>query len=174
VGVFVDADYATVMRTVDACRLTVVQLHGRESPELVGRVRKQGITVIKALFVDGRPSPARAADYPAHAFLVECAHGPLPGGNAMAWRYESVKADDRIRPLILAGGLSPETVSRAIEQARPDAVDVSSGVEQRPGVKSMDKVREFLSIVGRYRCASGWTGRSVFKPTHADVTEATG
>jgi phosphoribosylanthranilate isomerase len=130
--------------------------------------------VIKALFVDGRPSPDLAADYPAHAFLVECAHGPLPGGNAMAWRYESVKADDRIRPLILAGGLSPETVSRAIEQARPDAVDVSSGVEQRPGVKSMDKVREFLSIVGRYRCASGWTGRSVFKPTHADVTEATG
>ncbi len=174
VGVFVDADYATVMRTVDTCRLTAVQLHGRESPRLVRRIRKQGIRVIKALFIDGRPSPDRAADYPASAFLVECARGPLPGGNAMTWRYESVRAYGRIRPLILAGGLSPETVSRAIEQADPDAVDVSSGVEQRPGVKSMEKVGEFLSIVNRYRCTSGWANQSIFRPPRTDITGATG
>ena len=177
VGVFVDADYETVMRTVEACGLTAVQLHGRESPRQVRRIRKQGIRVIKALFVNGRPAPDRAADYPAHAFLVECAQGPLPGGNAMAWHYESIQsipAYDRIRPLILAGGLSLETVSYAIEQARPDAVDVSSGVEQRPGVKSMDKVWKFLAVVSRYRCTPGESGGSIFRPTRTDIIGATG
>jgi len=174
VGVFVDADYETVMQAVEACGLAAVQLHGRESPRMVRRIRKQGIRVIKAVFVNGRPAPDRAAGYPAHAFLVECARGPLPGGNAMTWHYESVRAYGRVRPLILAGGLSSETVSCAIEQARPDAVDISSGVEQRPGIKSMEKIRTFLSIVSRYRYRTAGSGSPVFGPVRTGITEVTG
>lgn len=147
VGVFVNATFTAIMKVVDTCHLSAVQLHGQESPHLINRLRAEGVNVIKALFVDGRPSPERAADYRASAFLVECAQGPLPGGNAVIWNYASVKKYNSIRPLILAGGLSLQTVSQAIETTGPDAVDVSSGVESRPGIKAMDKVSAFIRLV---------------------------
>jgi len=169
VGVFVNAGYTTIMKAVDTCHLTAVQLHGQESPDLVTRLRQRGIPVTKALFIDGRPPATRATDYPASAFLLECAKGPLPGGNAMAWRYETVSVYDRTRPLILAGGLSPDTVARAIEQARPDAVDVSSGVETSPGVKSMASVRDFIATV-RAQCLPDHIPRTVFGPVRTGTT----
>lgn len=147
VGVFVNATFTAIIKIVDTCHLSAVQLHGQESPLLINRLQAEGVNVIKALFVDGRPSPQRAADYPASAFLVECAQGPLPGGNAAIWNYASVKKYDSIRPLILAGGLTLQNVSQAIETAEPDAVDVSSGVESRPGIKAMDKVSAFIALV---------------------------
>ncbi|NLI33487.1 MAG: phosphoribosylanthranilate isomerase, partial [Deltaproteobacteria bacterium] len=81
------------------------------------------------------------------AYLVECAGGPLPGGNAMIWDWSAANSLARTVPIVLAGGLNAENVSRAIEQAAPDAVDVSSGVESAPGSKDMGKVRDFLQVI---------------------------
>jgi phosphoribosylanthranilate isomerase len=78
---------------------------------------------------------------------VECSKGPLPGGNALEWNWGAAQAFGRACPLILAGGLSPENVSRAVSSALPLAVDVSSGVEASPGRKDLKRVSAFIDAV---------------------------
>lgn len=147
VGVFVDAGFDAIMETVGACGLRGVQLHGAESPELVDRLRGQGLVVIKALFANRKPLLAHAKRYNPSAFLAECAGGPLPGGNAKAWNWSEAKALGAEHPLVLAGGLDPENVCEAIAAAGPAVVDVSSGVEASPGRKDPEKVRRFIQAL---------------------------
>jgi phosphoribosylanthranilate isomerase len=160
VGVFVNASFREIMRKVEACFLTAVQLHGQESPELVQRLRNQGLLVIKGLFVKGDPHIDGAGRYNATAFLVECGQGKLPGGNAMAWNWGAALEFGERHPLILAGGLNPENVSMAVASANPLAVDVSSGVEIAPGDKDLKKVTAFIDAVRLP--SSGAPHRTVF------------
>jgi phosphoribosylanthranilate isomerase/indole-3-glycerol phosphate synthase/phosphoribosylanthranilate isomerase len=153
VGVFVNESFATIMAKVERCGLRAVQLHGQESVELVDSLQKQGLLVIKAIFVNGAPSLARIGSYRASAYLVECAGGRLPGGNALAWDWSSAAGISEKQPVILAGGLSPENVSQALQEALPDAIDVSSGVESAPGRKDMDKVKRLLGAVASTDCS---------------------
>ena len=147
VGVFVDEPFEGVMATASQAGLTAVQLHGNESPEVVERLRREGLFVIKTLFADGAPTFDDAPRYPASAFLVECGKGPLPGGNAYAWEWSSAVAFGGHYPLILAGGLDPKNAAQAVRAASPDAVDVSSGVEAGPGRKNIRKVEQFIAAV---------------------------
>ncbi|MDF1591756.1 MAG: phosphoribosylanthranilate isomerase [Desulfobacterales bacterium] len=147
VGVFVNETYLHIMQKVERCGLTVVQLHGQESPELVHEILNKNIPVIKALFTAGVPSFSDAQKYRASAFLVECGSGILPGGNALTWDWQQARKISETYPLILAGGLSPDNVSQAIAACRPAAVDVSSGVEKAPGIKDLTKVKAFLDSV---------------------------
>jgi len=152
VGVFVNETYADIMRKVDRCGLTAVQLHGREPPELVEKLLNEPIAVIKALFASGTPSLADAKNYRPSAFLAECGTGVLPGGNALTWDWQQARKISDAYPVILAGGLSPENVLAAIAAGRPAAVDVSSGVEKAPGIKDLTKVKAFIGDV--FGCAS--------------------
>lgn len=148
VGVFVNASYETIMERVGFCGLSCVQLHGAESPELVTRLRRQGLIVIKALFGSKTPGLDTAPLYSAaSALLAECGSGVLPGGNAEAWNWSGARPVARHGPLVLAGGLSPGNVSDAVLAAMPDAADVSSGVEASPGIKDMKKVAAFITTV---------------------------
>ena len=149
VGVFVDASFSTIMARVKHCGLGAVQLHGRESEQLVSRLAAEGLPVIKALWMDGYPSLKHAAGYPAAAFLVEGRRGKLPGGNAIEWNWRVAAGLDKSFPLIVAGGLTPENVMQAAEQSKASALDVSSGVELRPGCKDLDRVRAFLTQTAR-------------------------
>lgn len=166
VGVFVDEDFSGVMRKVERCGLTAVQLHGRETPELVARLRREKLLVIKALFIHRPPHVEQAADYAAGAFLVEYGRGTLPGGTARAWDWGRLGAFSGHAPLILAGGLSSANVGQAIRAVRPDAVDVSSNVESAPGQKDLVKVKAFVAAVAatRHELESdpGKTPRRVF------------
>jgi phosphoribosylanthranilate isomerase len=160
VGVFVDEAFPTIMQKVKDCGLTAVQLHGKEPPEIVDRLIDEGVRVFKALFANASPGLAEAGRYAATAYLVECAGGALPGGNAMTWDWGMARELARGYPTILAGGLTPFNVEEAILQACPDAVDVSSGVEGAPGRKDLQKVGLFLKRVRDLGGAGG--GRSVF------------
>lgn len=147
VGVFVNESLDTVVETVFACGLTAVQLHGQEPPEHVDMLREKEIPVIKCLYVKSRPGINEARRYNASAFLVECSAGVLPGGNAMTWDWSAAREFGSKYPTVLAGGLSPQNVARAIEAARPDAVDASSALESAPGRKDTKKVRDFVYAV---------------------------
>jgi len=147
VGVFVDESYSSIMQKVEKCGINAVQLHGNEPPRLAGDLLKENITVIKALFYSKKPAFEDAVNYEASAFLAECGKGVLPGGNALSWDWEKAKSISGKYPLILAGGLTPENVSRAVSLSLPDAVDISSGVESAPGIKDIEKVKLFIGRV---------------------------
>ena len=144
VGLFVDQGYDAIMRHVERCHLTAVQLHGSESPDLVTKLRARGLRVVKALFQSRDPLFSRASAYSADGFLLECGKGRMPGGNAEIWDWQAAANMASQVPVVLAGGLNPENVGAAIGQALPDAVDVSSGVESAPGVKNHAKIRMFV------------------------------
>ncbi|MDI6687390.1 MAG: phosphoribosylanthranilate isomerase [Desulfobacterales bacterium] len=151
VGVFVNETFDNIMQKVNYCHLDCVQLHGMESPELVSRLVQENIFVIKALFVEGRPSLDEAENYRASAYLVECGKGILPGGNALQWDWGKAYGFGKQHPFILAGGLGHENICRAATESAPDAVDVSSGVESCPGRKDYSKVKSFIDAL--YQCS---------------------
>jgi phosphoribosylanthranilate isomerase len=162
VGVFVDQPFAEIANRANRCGLTAVQLHGRESPTLVRRLRESGLTVVKALFHERAPFVEEASRYDASAFLLEWGRGRLPGGNARSWNWGLAAEFGSLRPLILAGGLTPGNVARAVALGRPAAVDVSSGVESTPGVKDLRKVDAFVAEVNNCKIADQCTGRRIF------------
>ena len=160
VGVFVDESYDTIMHLADYCSLQAVQLHGQESPALVRRLRSRHLTVIKALFQSRPPYFKDTEAYEASSFLLECGGGRLPGGNAESWQWQTASSVDRSKPVILAGGLTPENVATAILSGLPDAVDVSSGVESSPGRKQITRINEFSAAVAE--AGNGMTTRRIF------------
>lgn len=151
VGVFVDERFESILEMAAFCGLDAVQLHGHEPPEKVERLRREGLLVIKALFIRRPPGLADASAYRPSGFLVECGAGTLPGGNAQTWAWSEARPLADRHPLILAGGLGPENVAQAVEQAQPDAVDLSSGVEAAPGVKDLRKVAALMAAVRQCR-----------------------
>jgi len=151
-GVFVNESYSFIMERVKKCNLKAVQLHGREPPELVEKLAKKNLIVIKALFAVKKPDLSCASLYSAASFnLVECGRGVLPGGNAETWDYRLSCRINSKTPLMLAGGLTPDNIGRAICLARPAAVDLSSGVEKAHGVKDIKKVQSFIQQVKYYQ-----------------------
>jgi phosphoribosylanthranilate isomerase len=147
VGVFVNPSLSFVMERVKNCCLDLVQLHGQETCEFINALKKEKINVIKTLFTDSIPSLDDADKYRVQSYLVECGKGKLPGGNARDWDFKLSKKFGKKYPLVLAGGLSPQNIEKAIADSCPDAVDVSSGVEYKPGRKDISKVRKFIKTV---------------------------
>ncbi|MCU0588730.1 MAG: phosphoribosylanthranilate isomerase [Syntrophobacteraceae bacterium] len=161
VGVFVNEPLASILLKVELCGLRGVQLHGEEPPELVASLGAEGLVVLKTFFVNGRPSLDVADRYPRAACLVESTGGPLPGGNALSWNWAAARDLAARRKTVLAGGLHAGNVTDAIDAARPDAVDVSSGVEVSPGFKDLAKVERFI-LRTRQGARSGRPLRPVF------------
>lgn len=147
VGLFVDAEPALIRATLAEARLDTVQLHGDELPE-VGRCLRGQVRVIQAFRVRGPEIVQRLAEYrdACDAWLLDAYVPGSSGGTGARFDWNlAVQARDLGHPLILAGGLKPENIAEAVQQVRPFAVDVSSGVEASPGLKSPEKVRRFVA-----------------------------
>jgi phosphoribosylanthranilate isomerase len=157
IGVFVNESFDVIMQKVHSCKLTGIQLHGLETPELVDRLIKENLFVIKCLFLKKKPNISDVSFYKASAYLIECGKGKLPGGNAMTWNWAQAYDFGKKNPFILAGGLDPTNVVQAINQCFPDAVDVSSGVEISPGKKDIEKLKAFIKAI------HGFSGRNILK-----------
>jgi phosphoribosylanthranilate isomerase len=155
VGLFVDPSDAAIAAVLAAVPLDVIQLHGEETPARCAAVKARfGLPVMKALGIAVREDLAQLAAYaPAvDRFLLDAKAppgAPLPGGNAAPFDW-SVLAGARVpRPWLLAGGLTPENVKRAIAVAGAPGVDVSSGVEVARGVKDPALIRRFVAAARR-------------------------
>lgn len=147
VGVFVDEPTERVLTMAQAAGVTLVQLHGRELPRAVSALRERYL-VIKAFQVRSDFVPARLARYAdAAAFLLDGFRVGLLGGTGQTFDWRLASASKRYGPVILAGGLTPENVARAIAEVEPFAIDVSSGVEARPGKKDARKIRALMRAV---------------------------
>lgn len=145
VGVFVDEKPELVREVVNKCGLGWAQLHGKETPEMVSALVKEGIKVIKAFRLRDRDSLAEMEDYRATAYLLDAYVPGQPGGTGQTFDWTLVKDVRGRGPVFLAGGLTPANVARAIHVARPWGVDVAGGVESAPGRKDHDAVRAFLA-----------------------------
>lgn len=149
VGVFVDESHQNVSRTLDFCGLEYAQLHGSESPTMVKALKKEGFKVIKAFRVRDETFLNRLGHYVPDALLLDTFVPGRPGGTGHRFDWElAVRAKEYGR-VVLAGGLTPDNVAEAIAAVQPWAVDVSSGVEEKPGKKDPDKTKRFLHAVKR-------------------------
>lgn len=142
VGVFVDATLSFVLEAVEAARLDAVQLHGDEPAEYAAELRHH-VQVVRAVSFNPATTPDAYSHYPADALLLD---GAVPGsGVPFAWTDAAAwRAQPR---LVLAGGLTPDNVAAAVAALRPYAVDVASGVEISPGVKSEQLISAFMLAV---------------------------
>ncbi len=148
--VLVNPDNSTVME-VAALSPDWIQLHGPETPHRVEAIRDEaGIAIIKAISIGSADDVASVVHFAevADRLLLD-AKAPKgadrSGGNGITFDWTLLKALDPALGFMLSGGLTPDTVADAIRQVRPLGVDVSSGVETAPGVKSAELIRSFTA-----------------------------
>jgi phosphoribosylanthranilate isomerase len=153
VGLFVDPTDAELDRVLARVPLGMIQLHGSETPARVAAVKAR--TGLKAMKVLGIAVPkdviaAKAYEGAADRLLFDAKPPPgatRPGGNALAFDWALVRAYAGPLPWGLAGGLTKANVAAAIAASGATMLDVSSGVESRPGIKSPAKIRAFMAAV---------------------------
>jgi len=166
VGVFVNEELATLQQTVTRYGLDYAQLHGTETPELTAALMDRGIKVIKAFRIRDRTTLAEIERYRAAAYLLDGYAPDQPGGTGKAFDWSLACEAKRFGPILLAGGLTPENVSQAVQAAHPWGVDVSTGVEASPGCKDHDKLRRFIAAV---KGLSGQKPQQKPKPTKQET-----
>lgn len=150
VGVFVDASERLIREVVQQCGLSALQLHGQESPTFC---RQFAWPVIKAFRVRGPESLAALTAYDTAAWLLDSYVPGQLGGTGTRFNWDLAAQAVRLgRPVILAGGLTPENVAAAVRQVRPYGVDVSSGVERAPRDKDPERMRAFVAAARAAAC----------------------
>ena len=140
VGVFVDASPAFIREAAAAGQLDVAQLYGGDSAAFIRELPE--LEIWRAVPVTGPSAVAAFAEDPAARLVADAARG----GSGVRCDWEAAAELARRRSLLLAGGLTAANVREAIRRVRPAGVDLSSGVESVPGVKSTEKLREFFDI----------------------------
>jgi len=140
VGVFVDAPVEEVERHLDELELDRAQLHGDESPALFDRLDRRLIRVVR---VRDESSFDGEAGWSPALWLYDAYVESFGGAGVVApWSLIAARAR---RPFLLAGGLTPDNVAKAVAQTRPDGVDVASGVESSARKKDPAKVAAFIA-----------------------------
>ena len=147
VGVFVNQPVDHVLTVARLARISAVQLHGDES---ANDYVPLGYRVIKAVPIRSADDRAAARAVPASATVLLDAFDPARrGGTGQPVDWTIAASIARERPVVLSGGLTAGNVAAALRDVAPYAIDVSSGVEDAPGVKSAGRLREFFAAVER-------------------------
>ncbi len=144
-GLFVDADRNVIEEALKQVPLDVIQFHGKETAAFCtsfGRPYLKAIRVTE----DTNLHDVTAEYSTAAGILLDSYQKGIPGGTGETFNWDLIPSDLSL-PVILAGGLTPENVSHAIERVKPYAVDVSSGVERSPGIKDGLAIEAFAQAV---------------------------
>lgn len=148
-ALFVDPTPEYVQQVCENVDIDLLQFHGNETAEFCEQMARQfGKTYIKAIRMqEDTDLQTLANDYAsASALLLDAYVAGKPGGTGEQFNWDWIP-NDFAKPVILAGGLTADNVALAIQTAKPWAVDVSGGVEQAKGVKSQQKIIEFMKQV---------------------------
>ncbi len=152
VGLFVDASFDEIAAAVATGCLDMLQLHGSESPGMVAQIKERfGLPVIKAIAIASAADIATARMYEitADRLLFDAkppAGATRPGGNALAFDWALIAGQDWVLPWMLAGGINAANLAEAVATSGATAVDVSSGVEDEPGLKNPEKIKQLLAL----------------------------
>jgi phosphoribosylanthranilate isomerase len=147
VGLFVNEEISIVRMTADHCGLDIVQLHGEETPDYCGLVRRR---IIKAFRVKDIHTLESLTSYHVAGYLLDAWSPAAHGGTGRTFNWEiAAEAVNRGHRIILAGGLTPDNIVESIHMVHPYGVDVSSGVESGPGRKDAARIRQFIEQARR-------------------------
>jgi phosphoribosylanthranilate isomerase len=152
VGLFVDPTDEQLIDTLKQVPLRMLQLHGGETSERVAAIKKlTGLPVMKAIGVSKAEDVAQANQYQniADMLLFDAkppATSELPGGNAKSFDWSLLKGHSFNKPWMLAGGLNAQNLAEAMRITGASIIDVSSGVEDSPGHKSIHKIQDLIAI----------------------------
>lgn len=147
VGVFVNQEIDYITEAQRLSNFGVCQLHGDESPEYCEQIP---FPKIKAIRIGEALDPDildTVGAYPVDAILFDNYSPEAYGGTGTSFNWDILRDCRPAKPVIISGGLTPENVGEAIALLKPFAVDVSSGVEERPGEKSASKIKKFIEAV---------------------------
>ena len=150
VALLVDPDEALIADVLAAATPDLLQLHGQETPERVAEIRTRwGVPVMKAVAVETAEDARAGMRFsPVTDLILFDARAPeastRPGGNGAPFDWRLLLGVTGLAPFVLSGGLTPDNVAEAIGITKAGIVDVSSGVESRPGEKDPELIRRFL------------------------------
>jgi phosphoribosylanthranilate isomerase len=143
VGVFVNASVGEIHATMETCGLSLAQLHGDETTEMLSELNGKAFKAFR-----GVPENINGFERPdAPAFLVDAAVKGVYGGSGVTADWDGAAELAKKYPLLLAGGLTPENVAEAVGRVKPWGVDVASGVESAPGKKDPSKIKAFVKAI---------------------------
>ncbi len=155
VGVFVNPADDELRKTLTDVPMDMIQLHGDEDPGRVATIRTlTGLPVMKAIRIATRedlfavPSFESVADWLLFDTKTDPKLSGLPGGTGMSFDWQILKDRTFQKPWMLSGGLNAGNIGQALSILQPYAVDVSSGIEDSPGVKNIDKMKNFAAEIG--------------------------
>jgi len=148
VGVFVDETFEKVSETAQQRNLNVIQLHGHETPAFCQQIKDSGITIFKAFSVDDQfdfeilNAYSGVCDY----FLFDT-KGHLPGGTGQKFNWQLLENYKGDVPFFLSGGIGPNDLEALLQFRHPllFGIDINSGFEISPGMKNVEKVKNFIS-----------------------------
>ena len=147
VGVFVNQPKEYINGVASLVPLSVVQLHGDESPAFAARLSRP---VLKAV-----TRPENANEWPGQVMLLFDVHDPLKrGGTGRVVDWTIAASVARQRRIVLAGGLTPDNVADAVATVQPYGLDVSSGVELSPGIKDERRMAALFAAIHRFRVST--------------------
>jgi len=152
VGLFVNPEDEQLERIVTGIQLDMIQLHGEESPGRINEIKEQfSMPVIKAIRVASEDDLKDIEGFESAAdwllFDAKPAGAKLPGGTGESFDWNILKNREFKKPWMLSGGLDESNVKEALSILKPNAVDISSGVEISPGQKDADKIKDFINAV---------------------------
>lgn len=152
VGLFVDPENDFLKEVTSGIQLDMVQLHGNETPGRIAEIKElTHVPIMKAVRVAEASDLDNVAGFEAAAdwllFDAKAKNSDLPGGTGESFDWNLLKGRGFKKPWMLGGGLNVSNVREALSVLKPDAVDVSSGVEKSRGVKDPDKIKSFIHAV---------------------------
>ena len=153
VGLFLNASTDFVNAVLANIPIDLLQFHGSESPEYCASFNHPYIKAIGMKNIDSFDKFNRSAkQYPnAKGFLVDSHATGKAGGTGETFEWDNVPINYE-KPIILAGGLTPDNIANAIHQAPVYGYDLSSGVESKPGIKDKEKIVQLMNEVKRVQC----------------------
>ncbi|HNV86928.1 MAG TPA: phosphoribosylanthranilate isomerase [Candidatus Omnitrophota bacterium] len=147
VGVFVDEPPENIVNLAARLRFTFAQLHGNESPENCRVLTGKGLQVIKAFRIQGGDTFGKISDFDVPYILFDSFSPARPGGTGRHFDWSLLPRQEKTGRFFVSGGLDENSVSELLSFTAPFGVDVSSGVEDSPGIKNKEKITRFIRAV---------------------------
>ena len=151
VGVFVNHNINDLIELIKVTDLKYVQLHGNENNNYISKLKnKNNLTVIKAISVQNENDLQQTKLYSKADFLLfdyKSKKNELPGGNAKSFNWLILKDKNITKPWFISGGINKKNINKLLENITPYGIDISSGVEVRPGIKNINKIKEIVKII---------------------------